>query len=81
MITIHRCCTTLSHYWMLNESPLNLCLCVAIFWVFSPAVEMDDVGFNGKISALLDYEVFFACINNGLFLFFCVADLHHQYQE
>jgi hypothetical protein len=43
---------------MLNEYLLNLCLCVAIFWVFFPAVEMDDVGFNGKISALLDYYVF-----------------------
>jgi len=29
-------------------------LCVAIFWVFFPAVEIDDVGFNGKISALVN---------------------------
>jgi hypothetical protein len=43
---------------MLNEYLLNLCLRVAIFWVFFPEVEMDDVGFNGKISALLGYDVF-----------------------
>jgi hypothetical protein len=28
------------------------------FLGFFPAVEMDDVGFNGKIGALLDYDVF-----------------------